>query len=143
MFDAFISVVESKSLFSNAARLEQANFLIDTNFFIGDGIGNFVRKIGQFRNYNNQIYYELQTLYIYNQIGIIGLSLFYAVNILGLKGIKHQNEKLILYLIYLFYTFWNPYCFDTTQMMAIITLINVEFNYPERKLYVLRNGGRL
>ena len=117
---------QDKSDFSNAIRVEQATFLTDTNYFVGKGLGNNVRGKGVFRIYENGTYFELQTLYIFNQIGILGLALFYLVLLYWIG--KKSKDKLILFLIYLFYTFWNPYCFDTTEMMAIIVLLNLPSN---------------
>ena len=115
--------VEQKSVNSNAIRIEQANFLTDTNYVIGKGLGNNIHGNGQFRSYDNNTYFELQTLYIFNQIGVIGLSLFYIIILFWVW--KKDSHYFIIFLIYLFYTFWNPYCFDTTEMIAIISLLNL------------------
>lgn len=120
--------IEQKSSFSNAVRIEQARILLDTNPIIGRGLGNYIRGSGKFVNYDGQIYYEMQTLYIFNQIGAFGLLSFYLLTIFGIQDVKYQRKRIALYLIYLFYTFWNPYCFDTTQMMAIILFINIDFD---------------
>ena len=37
---------------------------------------------------------------------------------------KTGKRETILFLIYLLYTFWNPYCFDSTEMIVILMLIN-------------------
>ena len=69
------------------------------------------------------MYFEMQTLYIINQIGIVGILLFYSLVFVNVK--KQGIEKVIVYVIYLIYSFWNPYCFDTTQIIATILIINV------------------
>lgn len=118
------STIKLKSEFSNAVRFEQAEMLLDTNALIGNGIGHSISKTTEFRKYDGDIYFELQTLYIYNQLGIIGIILFY---ITVLSQFFDKKGKLIIYLIYLFYTFWNPYCFDTTQMIVTIIVMNCDF----------------
>ena len=114
---------KQKAGYSNAIRIEQAQFLLNTNYFIGNGLGNNVQEQGRFRTYENDIYFELQTFYIFNQIGISGLFIFY---ILILFGIWKKNRTLFsVFIIYLFYSFWNPYCFDTTEMIVIISILNL------------------
>lgn len=114
--------IEEKSAFSNAVRIEQALVLLNSNPIIGDGLGCWVTAHTQNLNYNGDIYFELQTLYIFKQIGIIGLGLFYAVTLKPMYAAG--KTRFIFYLIYLFFSFWNPYCFDTTQIITILLIIN-------------------
>jgi len=115
--------VEQKSEMSNQVRSDQIEVLLDANAITGEGLGNYVKAETSTRTYDGDIYFEMQTLYIVNQIGIIGLLLFYAIIFVNIK--MQGIERLILYGIYLIYTFWNPYCFDTTQMIATLLIINV------------------
>lgn len=131
--------VEEKSSYSNAVRIEQLYVLIDTNFFIGKGLGHQIYYQGDLRTYDGDNYFELQTLYIFNQIGIIGIILFYLVTIGGFSNTRYQKKRVLLYMIYLFYTFWNPYCFDTTQMITLVLLINTDLDFyafQHRKKYI-------
>lgn len=121
--------VEEKSSYSNAIRIEQLYVLIDTNFFIGKGLGHQIYYQGDLRTYDGDNYFELQTVYIFNQIGIIGIILFYLVTIGGFSNTRYQKKRVLLYMIYLFYTFWNPYCFDTTQMITLVLLINTDLDF--------------
>lgn len=105
-----------KAGYSNIVRLEQAKALMDNYLIIGNGLGSEVVVSG-IRNTRGEIYFELQTLYIFNQIGAIGLALFYFVVFSAVY--KRGKENLIIFLIYLAYTFWNPYCFDSTEMMTL------------------------
>jgi len=107
---------------SNAIRVEQANVLLDTNLILGNGLGNRITTKGFFRDYTDNIYFELQTLYILNQIGLIGLLMFYFTTLY--YTFKKSKTSGVIYLIYLVYTFWNPYCFDTTHIIALILIIN-------------------
>lgn len=118
-----INKIEQKSEVSNVVRSEQAEVLLDANIIIGEGLGNYIKVEMPTRVYDGDIYFEMQTLYILNQIGIIGLLIFYCIVFLNIK--HYGIERLIIYSIYLIYTFWNPYCFDTTQMMATLLIINV------------------
>lgn len=112
-----------KSEHSNKIRLEQVDVLLDTNYLFGNGLGNEIIASTSERNYNGNIYFEMQTLYIFNQIGTVGILLFYIVIIFPF--FKYSIESTIFYLIYLCYSFWNPYCFDSTQMFTVILFINL------------------
>lgn len=126
-----------KSAHSNKIRFEQAEILLDTNHFIGKGLGNEILAETSEREYNGNIYFELQTLYIYNQIGSIGITLFYLLTLIPL--VKLSKEKTILYIIYICYSFWNPYCFDTTQIITTLLIVNMKliggFNYYDKSNY--------
>lgn len=123
MVPYLVGKIEEKADVSNQTRVEQAAVLLDTNLFIGSGLGNYIEASTPTRDYDGDIYFELQTLYIINQIGIVGLVLFYAIIFKNIA--KKGSEKVVLYLIYLIYAFWNPYCFDTTQMIATLLIINM------------------
>lgn len=118
----FIGKIQEKADMSNVVRLEQAMVLLDANPIIGDGLGYVVQAETATRIYNGDIYFELQTLYIYKQIGLVGLLLFYFATILPMW--YKSKEHTLLYLLYLAYTFWNPYCFDATQLMAVVLILN-------------------
>lgn len=119
--------INLKSESSNTVRINQAELLLDTNFFIGNGLANEINAAIDSRTYSGDIYYELQTLYIYNQIGFIGISLFYFI--LFYRFSKLEKYRSILYVIYLIYSFWNPYSFDTTQMFATVLFINMKVTF--------------
>ena len=116
-----IRVMDTKAAFANAVRFSQAEILLDTNIVLGDGLGHAVSGIGFGRVYNGNIYFELQTLYIFNQIGATGIFLFYALTFLLCMD---SRQKMKAYLIYLVYTFWNPYCFDSTHIIALLIISN-------------------
>lgn len=108
----------------NALKIRQIKMLLDTNLLFGKGIASEVEAnvlLGRLANAN---YYEMQTFYIFYQIGAIGIGLFYYITLSLCK--KYGNNILGLYIIYLLYTFFNPYCFDTTQMISIVLLINIK-----------------
>jgi len=109
---------------SNATRLAQVEILSDTNPFVGSGLGSIVRNATKMGRGMDGQYYEIQTMYIFFQVGILGLLLFYISMFYVIKK-YYSFEGIMLVSIYLFFSFFNPYCFDSTQMiaMALFTLI--------------------
>ncbi len=120
-----IETLKLKSTFSNVIRLDQARLLLNSNFLFGNGLGNSITGIGILASYTgNETYFELQTLYIINQIGIFGVALFYILTFLPL--IEKNNLKMVTaYLVYILYSFWNPYCFDTNHIIALGLIHNI------------------
>jgi hypothetical protein len=113
---------ELKKTFSNAKRIDQAKILLTTgNAISGNGFGVSIRAVTRFQDYTDNVYFELQTLYVINQIGLIGYCLFMICTIYIFCS---RNKQMFpFYLIYLLYSFWNPYCFDTTHMVAAFLLV--------------------
>lgn len=137
-FTAFLSFslnqMKVKQDYSNAVRVQQIQVLTDCNFFIGEGLGNSVKADAGLRQYDGDIYFEVQTFYIFNQVGVIGLLLFYILTIYqSYKAGKGNIDCLILYLVYLMYSFWNPYCFDSTHMLVVLILNNFNFGGGDRE----------
>ena len=65
--------------------------------------------------------------------------MFYSLVLLNVY--KNKKKAFIIFLIYLIYTFWNPYCFDSTEMMVITLLMNYnrvsgEKDYEDTKNYI-------
>ena len=120
--------IESKSgspNSSNAHRIQQIEILADTNYLLGNGLGSIVKESTNIGVPIDSKYYEVQTMYIFFQVGAIILCLFYIVLFIMAKNHYNYNGKMIL-VIYLIYSFFNPYCFDSTQMIAMI-LIAMKF----------------
>ncbi len=107
---------------TNKVRIEQAELLLDTNPIWGDGVGSYANGKISTRVYVNETYFELQTLYIFHQIGLIGMGLFLLITFMPVFGNK---KALLLYCVYLIYAFWNPYSFDTTHIIVVTVLSNV------------------
>lgn len=108
---------EQKEGKGNRTRAVQIEILMDTNHFWGNGLGAKVFGNTILGRDVNDKYFELQTLYIYYQIGMIGLLLFYLSNILALKE-KKMGDVWTIYAAYLIASFFNPYCFDVTHMVV-------------------------
>lgn len=118
-----VSKYQQKVEISNKVRLEQISVLLDANLFLGEGLGSIVRAETSTRVYDGDIYFEMQTLYILNQIGIVGLLLVYVLTFYPL--LKTGKRGFMMYLVYLAYSFWNPYCWDTTHMIVLILIFNL------------------
>jgi hypothetical protein len=116
--------VGQKSQYSNVVRIEQSKVLLSGTIIRGNGIGNNIKVRTPTRIYDGELYYELQSLYIINQIGVIGYLIFMFSTIYAFYHLAKNKKMVIIYFIYLFYSFWNPYCFDTTHMVAVTLLLN-------------------
>lgn len=119
-----VIVLEQKKEQSNVVRKEQVEVLMDANLLSGEGLGHRIIKETSTRNYNGDTYFELQTLYIVNQIGVVGLGLFYILTSIPYCG-KTKKQCLIAYFVYLVYSFWNPYCFDSTHIITVLMITNI------------------
>ncbi|PHU34371.1 hypothetical protein [Pseudobutyrivibrio ruminis] len=106
---------------TNRVRIEQAELLLDTNPLFGSGIGSYANGKISTRVYKDQIYFELQSLYIFHQVGFVGMTL---VLLLTFLPMFYNKRALVVYSIYLIYTFWNPYCFDTTHILVLLIISN-------------------
>lgn len=116
--------IVQKAEVSNKTRIQQAQVLLDANPLIGQGLGNYIRAQTPTRVYDGDLYFELQTLYIYNQVGILGLALAYSLTAWPLW--RKSKNRVLLYLIYLIYSFWNPYCWDMTHIITLLILMNTQ-----------------
>ena len=118
------TILQSKAGDSNSIKLEQAQILLKGNLFFGNGLGNFISETTSSRIYNGDLYFELQWLYIINQIGIVGFGIFSIL--MGIILLKNNNYTAIfVYLMYIIYSSVNPYCFDTTNIIVIIMAVNI------------------
>ena len=128
------STLEMKSEESSAIRIEQAELLLkdldETPFtlLLGKGLGNTISIQTPLRDYTDNIYFELQIIYILNQIGLLSFILYILYNIyLTIKKIKYK-ELIFIYLFYIVYAITNPYIFDTHHIVVILTLCSIS-NY--------------
>ena len=129
-----------KSDESSAIRIEQATLLLKDlgespiTLIMGKGMGNTLSVQTSFRDYTDNIYFELQILYILNQLGIIAFIIFSLYNIyLTITKIKYK-ELIFVYLFYIMYAITNPYIFDTNHIIVILTLCSIS-NYLTNKKY--------
>ena len=134
------NTLERKKDVSNAIRIEQKNLLMEdlsdnvTTLFLGKGLGNTLTKQTKFRDYTDNIYFELQTIYILNQLGILFFTLYILYNVyLAVIFIKYK-DLLIVYFCYVIYAVTNPYIFDTNQIVVILTLTTISNIRSRQKL---------
>lgn len=125
--------IEKKNESSLPARIEQVNLLMNdlsekkTYLFLGRGIGHTIEKITSIRDYRGNVYFELQTFYVLNQLGLLGFSFFLIYNIY--TSIRLYSKWLILlYVCYILYAFTNPYIFDTNHIVVILILNTLQNN---------------
>jgi hypothetical protein len=142
------TTMESKKEVSNAIRVEQTNVLLDDmsyslgTFLFGTGLGHTVNRSAKFRNYAGVTYYELQSLYFLNQMGLIPFLIFICVNIvLSIKNIR-RKDLLFVYMCYVMYSVTNPYIFNTNQVVVIVSLVSVYKSYV-RKLDCQKSAKNL
>lgn len=125
--------IEQKNDSSLPARVEQVNLLMDdlsennTYLLLGRGIGHTIEKITPSRDYRGNVYFELQTFYVLNQLGLIGFVVFLLYH--AYMSIKIYSKWLILiYVCYIIYAFTNPYIFDTNHIVVILLLNTLQKN---------------
>lgn len=130
---------------SMATRYDQFSVLINDLFsnsltsLLGTGLGHTLNIVSNIRDYRGDIYFELQTIYIANQLGLI-FSLLYCIThlFLSLTHIK-RFELLFIYICYLLYAFSNPYIFDTNHFVVIILLLSLKKVLDEKNLLYTRS----
>lgn len=106
---------------SNGMRYAQAQILVDTNVLYGRGFGSSVPDAIYLGRSPDAQYYELQTLYIYYQVGLIILLLFIHMTLITSYH-SYSKDGFVVFIIYLLFSFFNPYCMDSTQMITMILL---------------------
>ena len=138
--DFISNTMEEKSDISNATRIDQAKVLIDDmsrnvmTLALGSGLGHTLEVETEFRDYHGNIYFELQSLYLMNQLGLVGFSLFLAVNlVLAFRCISYP-KLLFVYSIYLLYACTNPYIWDTNHIIVIVSLLCAKSKIDNKKI---------
>lgn len=127
--DYLTTELKRKNENSNPIKIEQVNILIDNiiekgNIFLGTGLGNKIIKKGKYRNYIGEIYYELQGLYVFNQLGIINFSLLILIHFILLFYFIKNRKIRHIYISYLISGLFNPYIFDTNHIVVLIILVS-------------------
>ncbi|MDN5114344.1 hypothetical protein [Aliarcobacter butzleri] len=130
---------------SMRTRYDQFSVLVNDLFshnitsLFGTGLGHTIDIVSSIRDYRGDIYFELQTLYIANQLGLI-FFLFYFIGhfVLALIHIK-RYELLFVYVCYLIYAFSNPYVFDTNHFVVIVLLLSLRKVFDEKNILNTRS----
>ncbi|MDR7078837.1 hypothetical protein J2Y03_003894 [Neobacillus niacini] len=137
LFPYIKEVFIRKMEYSIPTRFDQVSHLIKDlaespiTLLFGQGFGNIIYVISDYRDYRNAYYFELQTIYVLNQVGILYFAVFLITKIIFV--IKFWRNKLIIliYLSYILYAFTNPYLFDTTNILVLIVLSSLGKLYLE------------
>lgn len=89
---------------SNGMRIIQYEILTDTNIIYGSGLGSNVPGAVRLGRSISDQYYELQTLYIYYQVGIFCLIAFYILMFYTMRQ-SCNKDGLVLFFTYFFIHF--------------------------------------
>lgn len=144
-YSYFANIIEKKAVSSNPIRIDQTEILIEnmnesiSTLLLGQGLGNVVNVVTQWRDYSDNIYYELQALYILNQVGVLFFVIFILFNILFAKYTMKHGVLLIVYGSYIFYALFNPYFLDTNHIVVIIILLSLRKVFDEKNLLNTRS----
>lgn len=121
-----------KQDYSLNTRSDQAEVLFSNmessviSFLLGKGLGNTIDTKTAYRDYTGNIYYELQALYFFNQMGLINFCIFlFLLVALAITKIR-DADLLFIYCCYIIYAVTNPYILDTTQIAVIIILLSIK-----------------
>lgn len=125
----FVENVMSKKVDSMGTRQDQVEVLLrdigqeNTTIWLGKGLGNTVSEKTNYRDYTGNIYFELQTFYFFNQLGIVNFISFILLNLFFAYTKIRDPRLLFVYLCYILYAFTNPYILDSNQVIVILTLV--------------------
>ena len=107
---------QAKVLYKDATRTSSI-------FLFGSGVGHTINEKTSIRDYRDAVYYEVQSLYIANQLGLIGFTILIITNIILAFRVFKERRLIIVYSLYVLYASTNPYIWDTTQIIVIASLI--------------------
>lgn len=116
-------------------RFDQVNHLIVSliespiTLLFGQGLGNIINVISDYRDYRTYYYFELQTIYIISQVGILYFLVFLFTKITYIVKFWKNKYIYLIYLSYFVYAFTNPYLFDTTNIVVLIVLSSLSKLY--------------
>lgn len=139
----FLDRFSKKGESSFPIRVDQMKVLIGNlstslyNFLFGKGLGNVLPSgtVTVYRDYSNNTYFELQTIYILNQLGALNFLVY--LFLLGKLILNNWRSKYVRIscLSYMIYAITNPYIFDTTNLIAflIFTCFSVNCIEGEKK----------
>ena len=141
----FQKTISNKSEESNPTRIDQSRVLWEdlsensVSLIFGKGLGNTLNVKTKWRDYTDNIYFELQSLYFLNQMGLLNFLIFLISNIICVILFFKEPLVKIIYLAYILYAFFNPYFLDTSHIVVIITLISLNKVLEKRKAELVTN----
>lgn len=116
---------------SLATRNEQVTLLINDltedkrSLFLGRGLGNTISKMTETRDYTDAYNYELQAVYLLNQVGFIYAVVFIFTNFILIYFFIRRPSLLLIYGCYVIYALTNPYMFDSVHILLILVLVSL------------------
>lgn len=117
-----------KSEYSFPARSDQVHILLEDmsskplDLILGKGFGNIVNKQTTYRDYSKFHYYEIQSLYVFNQMGVLYFTLYVLTICIFIFYFWKSRIILGIFLSYLTYAITNPYIFDVTNIIVLVVL---------------------
>lgn len=129
LLEFVLGTMEEKSDASSAPRIDQAIVLIGdmsrnvVTLLFGSGLGHTVDVVTEYRDYTGKTYFELQTLYFFNQLGLLGFLFFAITNVVLSFRLIKLEKLLLVYCVYLIYAATNPYIWDTNHVVVITSLL--------------------
>jgi len=138
--------VTKKSQESNPTRIDQSLVLwtdlteTPLTLIFGQGLGNTVNAKTKWRDYTDNIYFELQSLYFLNQMGLFNFLIFVVANVLCVVLFFKESIVKVIYTAYIMYALFNPYLLDTSHIVVIITLVSLNQALEIRKLEKIPAG---
>ncbi|MBJ8427411.1 hypothetical protein [Acinetobacter bereziniae] len=140
LLDYVLEVLSRKGE-SLGTRGDQYNVLISSltnnisNFIFGNGLGSTLSIRTSFRDYTGDIYFELQGIYYFFQLGILNAIIFFGLMCyFAIKKIYYK-DLLFIYGVYVSYAVSNPYFLDTNHIVLIIVLRLIYEFRKENRLY--------
>lgn len=123
-------VLELKSS-SSSTRFDQVNVLIKDmedidDVLFGKGMGHTVNVKTQYRDYSGDRYFEVQSAYFFNQLGMIPFGILILISLILIKTYFRDKATYIIYFSYIIYGFTNPYILNLTNIIIIIVLNSFE-----------------
>lgn len=139
---AFQDLMAEKNEYSLPTRMDQFQVLIydmesSYDILAGKGLGNIVNERTGYRNYTDVRYYELQTIYFYNQLGFIFFFLLIISHLIMTIEYMNSRRILIIYTCYLCYAITNPYILNFDQIFVIVILLTLKDYFAKEKANLL------
>ncbi|BCR28494.1 hypothetical protein KAM448_32860 [Aeromonas caviae] len=125
---------------SIGTRFDQAQVLINdmsSNIFsvlFGNGLGHTINIKTMARDYTEDIYFELQSLYILNQIGFVGMAILSIFHLKLIFNFLKSKKIILIYVCYIGYALINPYMFDSNHCVVLILLMSLSHRYVKAEI---------
>ncbi|MEV4883004.1 hypothetical protein MRBLMN1_001481 [Chitinophaga ginsengisegetis] len=133
--------LERKQEGSLGTRWDQAEVLMNdltassAGLIFGSGLGHTIEKVTYSRDYRGRLYYELQPLYILNQLGVLGFGLMSLFLFVLMPLYRFENRWILfIYFCYIVYSSTNPYVFDSNHIAVILILVALQRSIQKRNV---------